>query len=63
MAKGRRYNNAFEAVGFDHVEAEHLRIRADLMLEVERTVVIHSPVLISKQPSQLTAARAEAVAR
>lgn len=33
MPRGRRYHNAFEAVGFDNVEAEHLRIRADLMLE------------------------------
>lgn len=38
MAKHRRYHNAFEAVGFAHVEAEHLRIRADLMLEVERLI-------------------------
>jgi hypothetical protein len=33
MPRGRRYDNAFEAVGFDNAEAEHLRIRADLMLE------------------------------
>jgi predicted XRE-type DNA-binding protein len=39
MAKGRRYSNAFEAVGFEPIEAEHLRIRADLMLEVERLIV------------------------
>ncbi len=38
MAKGRRYDNASETVGFNHVEAEHLRIRADLMLEVERLI-------------------------
>lgn len=38
MAKGRRHHNAFEAVGFAHVEAEHLRIRADLLLEVERLI-------------------------
>jgi predicted XRE-type DNA-binding protein len=38
MAKGRRYSNAFEAVGLQAVEAEHLRIRADLMLEVERLI-------------------------
>lgn len=38
MAKDRRYHNAFEAVGFAHVEAEPLRIRADLMLEVERLI-------------------------
>ena len=38
MAKLRRYHNAFAAVGFAHVEAEHLRIRADLMLEVERLI-------------------------
>ena len=36
MAKPRRYGNAFQAVGFTPMEAEHLRIRADLMLEVER---------------------------
>ena len=36
MAKPRRYSNAFEAVGFPPMEAEHLRIRADLMIEVER---------------------------
>ena len=35
MSKLRRYTNAFEAVSFP-AEAEHLRIRADLMLEVER---------------------------
>ena len=39
MTKFRRYTNAFEAVGFPPVEAEHLRIRADLMLEVERLIV------------------------
>ena len=38
MAKARRYTNAFEATGFSPVEAEHLRIRADLMLEVERII-------------------------
>lgn len=38
MAKGRRYDIAFEAVGFAQVEAEHLRIRAHLMLEVERLI-------------------------
>ena len=44
MTKARRYpkanrnafENAFDAVGFPLVEAEHLRIRADLMIEVER---------------------------
>jgi predicted XRE-type DNA-binding protein len=36
MAKPKRFSNAFEAVGFPPVEAEHLRIRADLMLAVER---------------------------
>lgn len=38
MAKARRYSNAFEAVGFGPIEAEHLRIRADLMLEAERLI-------------------------
>jgi predicted XRE-type DNA-binding protein len=38
MAKPRRYTNAFEAVGFKPIEAEHLRIRADLMIEVERLI-------------------------
>lgn len=38
MAKSRRYSNAFEAVGFSGAEAEHLRIRADLMIEVERLI-------------------------
>ena len=38
MAKARRYANAFEAVGFKSIDAEHLRIRADLMLEVERLI-------------------------
>jgi len=38
MAKDWRYHNAFEAVGFANVEALHLRIRADLMLEVERLI-------------------------
>ena len=35
---GRRHATAFEAVGFGAGEAEHLRIRADLMLEVERII-------------------------
>ena len=34
----RHYDKAFEAVGFEQIEAEHLRIRADLMLEVERLI-------------------------
>lgn len=38
MSKARRYTNAFEAVGFGPAEAEHLRIRADLMLELERLI-------------------------
>ncbi|MGI8766865.1 MAG: helix-turn-helix domain-containing protein [Gemmatimonadaceae bacterium] len=38
MGKPYRYTNAFEAVGFDPIEAEHLRIRADLMLELERLI-------------------------
>ena len=38
MTKARRYTNAFEAVGFPPIEAEHLRIRADLMTEVERLI-------------------------
>ena len=38
MAAGRRYASAFEAVGFEPREADHLRIRADLMLEVERLI-------------------------
>ena len=38
MAKPHRYTNAFEAAGFEPLEAEHLRIRADLMLEVERFI-------------------------
>lgn len=29
---------AFEAVGFSRSEARHLRIRADLMLELERVI-------------------------
>ena len=39
--KTHRYANAFEAVGFEPMEAEHLRIRADLMLEVERFIATH----------------------
>lgn len=38
MTKFRRCTNAVEAVGFPPAEAEHLRIRADLMLEVERLI-------------------------
>jgi predicted XRE-type DNA-binding protein len=38
MAKSRRYANAFGAVGFAPIEAEHLRIRADLMIAVERLI-------------------------
>lgn len=38
MTRFRSYANAFEAVGFRPAEAEHLRIRADLMLEVERLI-------------------------
>jgi len=38
MAKDQRYHNAFQAVGFAHIEAENPRIRADLMLEVERLI-------------------------
>jgi len=38
MAKSRPYANAFEAVGFAPIEAEHLRIRADLMIAVERLI-------------------------
>ena len=34
----RRYRNAFEAVGFPPDEAEHLRIRADLMVELTRLI-------------------------
>lgn len=36
--RSRRYANAFEAVGFTRREAEHLRIRADLMIEVKRVI-------------------------
>lgn len=39
MAKHGGYANAFETVGFEPIEAEHLRIRADLMLELERMIV------------------------
>ena len=42
MTKPHRYTNAFEAVGFPPMEAEHLRIRADLMLEVERLLEARS---------------------
>lgn len=35
MPRSRRYPNAFEAVGFEPREAEHLRLRANLMLELE----------------------------
>lgn len=38
MKKTRRYASAFEAVGFSRPEAEHLRIRGDLMIEVERVI-------------------------
>lgn len=38
MTTTRRYSNAFEAVGFEPIEAEHLPIRADLVLEVERFI-------------------------
>ncbi len=38
MPKTHRYTNAFEAVGFEPTEAEHLRIRADLMIEVEHFI-------------------------
>jgi predicted XRE-type DNA-binding protein len=36
--KVRQYANAFEFVGFPPGEAEHLRIRADLMIELERLI-------------------------
>lgn len=36
--KARRHENAFELVGFPPAEAEHLRIRADLMLALERLI-------------------------
>jgi predicted XRE-type DNA-binding protein len=35
---GRKNTNAFEAVGFPRAEAEHLRIRADLMIALERLI-------------------------
>ena len=38
MTKKRRFTNAFEAVGFPPAEAEHLRIRADLMIELTRII-------------------------
>ena len=38
MAKVRKFMNAFEAVGFPPAEAEHLRIRADLMIELTRII-------------------------
>jgi predicted XRE-type DNA-binding protein len=38
VAKPRRYANAFEAVGLEPLQAEHLRIRADLMIAVERLI-------------------------
>ena len=36
--KVRKYANAFEFVGFPPGEAEHLRIRADLMIALERLI-------------------------
>jgi len=50
MAKARRYLNAFEAVGFDRRDAEHLRIRAELMLELER-------IISARQLTQVEAAK------
>jgi len=38
MSRSRRSHNVFEAVGFEPAEAEHLRIRADLMIELERFI-------------------------
>ena len=38
MGKPRRFTNAFDAVGFEPLEAEHLRIRGDLMIAVERLI-------------------------
>lgn len=38
MSKPRRYTNAFEAVGFPPGEAEHLRVRADLMIALTRLI-------------------------
>src|SRR5688572_29962660 len=38
MPPVRRTTNAFEAVGFAAAEAEHLRIRADLMIELTRLI-------------------------
>lgn len=50
MAKARRYLNAFEAVGFGRRDAEHLRIRAELMLELER-------IISARQLTQVEAAK------
>jgi predicted XRE-type DNA-binding protein len=38
MKKTRRFTNAFEAVGFAAAEAEHLRIRADLMIALTKII-------------------------
>lgn len=50
MANPRKFRNAFEAVGFPPAEAEHLRIRADLMLELTR-------IIEAQQLTQATAAK------
>ncbi len=38
VSPARRSTNAFAAVGFPPGEAEHLRIRADLMIELTRLI-------------------------
>lgn len=38
MSNPRRFTNAFEAVGFPPDEAEHLRVRADLMIALTRLI-------------------------
>ncbi len=43
MANARGYTHALEAVGFGSREAEHLRIRAELMLELERLISARGP--------------------
>lgn len=37
-SRARRYANAFEAAGFSPIEAENLRLRADLMIELTRII-------------------------
>lgn len=50
-ARNRRSRTAFETVGFPPDEAEHLRIRADLMIELTR--LIEKRGLIQGQAAEL----------